>query len=106
MDGAASPARTGHRSARGRQLGLRQSPHAGSLEDHARRQADAARVAGRDSVFVRGPGGIEVVAVEVLHRDGRAAYLDGVPAGAEVVSRGVLALKAVAEGAAEPGGAQ
>lgn len=62
-------------------------------------------VAGRNSVFVRGPGGIEVVAVEVLHRDGRAAYLDGVPAGAEVVSRGVLALKAVAEGAAEPGGA-
>lgn len=55
-------------------------------------------VSGRDSVFVRGADGIETVPVEILHRDGREAFLGGVAAGSEVVTRGVLALKAVAEG--------
>jgi RND family efflux transporter MFP subunit len=85
------------------------------LEVDVARRADSAvtrvpasaviAVSGRESVFVRGPRGIEPVAVEVLLRDGREAYVSGIEAGAEVVARGVLALKAVAEGAGEPAGA-
>lgn len=85
------------------------------LELDLRRRAEAAtvrvpaaaviEVAGRSTVFVRGDGGIEAAPVDLRHRDGRDAWVGGLAGGAEVVTRGVLALKAVAEGAAEPAGA-
>ncbi len=61
-------------------------------------------VAGQPSVFVRRGEGLEVVPVQVHFRDSRQAWIGGLAAKAEVVSRGVLALKAVAESAADVAG--
>jgi len=60
-------------------------------------------VGGRDTAFVRGADGIAPIAVDVAYRDGSSAWVSGLPADAEVVSRGVLALKAVAESLADGG---
>lgn len=54
-------------------------------------------VSGQASVFVRKAEGLEVVPVVVHFRDGRQAWVEGLLPDSEVVSRGVLALKAVAE---------
>lgn len=61
------------------------------------------RVDGADTVFVRHAGEIQGVAVGVAFRDAEAAWVTGLPEGAEVVFRGVLALKAVAEAQAAGG---
>jgi cobalt-zinc-cadmium efflux system membrane fusion protein len=50
-----------------------------------------------DAVFTRSGDAIAMVPVQVYYRDGSQAWVEGLPSGAEVVSRGVLALKAVAE---------
>lgn len=71
------------------------------------RQVPAAAViavAGSDVVFVRRDGSIEMVAVEVIHRDARDAWIGGIGAGSEVAYRGVLALKAIAESLPQSGG--
>lgn len=49
-----------------------------------------------DAVFTRRGNAIDMVPVQVHYRDGEQAWVGGLPAGTEVVSRGVLALKAVA----------
>lgn len=54
-------------------------------------------VAGQSSVFARRDGGLEVVPVQVHFRDSQQAWISGLAPKSEVVSRGVLALKAVAE---------
>lgn len=54
-------------------------------------------VAGQSSVFVRRGEGLEVVPVQVHFRDSQQAWISGLAPKSEVVSRGVLALKAVAE---------
>ncbi|MBY4598975.1 efflux RND transporter periplasmic adaptor subunit [bacterium BD-1] len=61
-------------------------------------------VAGQPSVFVRRGEGLEVVPVQVHFRDSQQAWIGGLPPKSEVVSRGVLALKAVAESAAGAAG--
>lgn len=55
-------------------------------------------------VFVHRGETISLVPVQVHYRDGQHAWLGGVPAGASVVSRGVLALKAVAQSLPANGG--
>lgn len=77
-----------------------------------RADADVARVpataviavAGQPSVFVRRGDGIEVAPVQVHFRDSQRAWVSGLPPKSEVVSRGVLALKAVAESPADASG--
>ncbi|SDD75358.1 efflux RND transporter periplasmic adaptor subunit [Aquimonas voraii] len=61
------------------------------------------RVDGADVVFVRREGEIEGMVVGVAFRDGEAAWVTGLPDRVEVVFRGVLALKAVAEAQAADG---
>lgn len=58
-------------------------------------------VAGQASVFVRRGEGLEVVPVQVHFRDSQQAWISGLAPKSEVVSRGVLALKAVAEAPAD-----
>jgi len=55
-------------------------------------------VAGKPSVFVAHERGFAVQPVELLARDGASAWVSGLPDGERVVSRGVLALKSLAEG--------
>lgn len=57
-------------------------------------------VSGQPSVFVRDADGLGVVAVQVHYRDAGHAWVGGLAPGSEVVARGVLALKALAEAAA------
>lgn len=59
---------------------------------------------GGEVVFVRRGEAITMVPVKVHFRDGTQAWVGGVPAGAQVVARGVLALKAVAESLRAGGG--
>ena len=61
-------------------------------------------VSGQASVFLRVGETLELAPVEVHFRDGRQAWIGGLAPGAEVVSRGVLALKAVAEAADDDAG--
>ncbi|MBW8313080.1 MAG: efflux RND transporter periplasmic adaptor subunit [Rhizobium sp.] len=61
-------------------------------------------VAGQSSVFVRRGEGLEVVPVQVHFRDSQQAWISGLAPKSEVVSRGVLALKAVAESSSDATG--
>jgi len=55
------------------------------------------RMAEDDAVFARSDDTIAMIQVQVHYRDGKQAWVGGLRAGSEVVTRGVLALKAVAE---------
>jgi hypothetical protein len=60
-------------------------------------------VGGADAVFIRRQGEIARLTVGVAYRDAEDAWVTGLPADVDVVSRGVLALKAVAEAQAVGG---
>ncbi len=60
-------------------------------------------IASGDAVFARLGDAIAMVPVQVHYRDGSQAWVGGLPAGIDVVSRGVLALKAVAESLPDAG---
>ena len=55
------------------------------------------RMAEDDAVFARSDDTVAMIQVQVHYRDGKQAWVGGLRAGSEVVTRGVLALKAVAE---------